>query len=110
MRPYQRGLRIACCLAVACSLAVAGAFAQHRVGLEFQVNTYTVENQSLPVVAIDAAGNFVVAWQSYHQDGQAWGVFARRHDQTGAAQSRAADRAVPRQSALRSLTRARPGR
>ncbi|MGL4462065.1 MAG: hypothetical protein ACRC1K_07920, partial [Planctomycetia bacterium] len=33
-------------------------------GVEFQVNTFTTNNQSQPSVAMDADGDFVVAWQS----------------------------------------------
>lgn len=33
-------------------------------GDEFQINTYTVETQSLPAVAMDDAGDFIVVWQS----------------------------------------------
>jgi hypothetical protein len=33
-------------------------------GLQFQVNTYTTGSQQLPHVAADAAGNFVVVWES----------------------------------------------
>src|SRR5262249_13999488 len=35
------------------------------IGGEFQVNTYTSNDQYHPSVATDADGNFVVAWQSY---------------------------------------------
>ena len=52
---------------------------------EFQVNTNTVGNQSLPRVAALAAGNFVVAWTSFGQDGSEFGVFARRVTSSGAA-------------------------
>jgi len=48
-------------------------------GTEFQVNTYTTDHQHNPSVAMDADGDFVVAWQSYGQDGEKWGVFARRY-------------------------------
>src|SRR5262245_19595431 len=34
----------------------------NRVGLEFQVNTYTTGVQRTPPVAADASGNFIVAW------------------------------------------------
>jgi hypothetical protein len=34
------------------------------VGVQFQVNTYTVGTQTEPAVAADGAGNFVVVWQS----------------------------------------------
>ena len=35
------------------------------VGAEFQVNSYTTDEQSDPAVAMDSAGNFVVVWESY---------------------------------------------
>jgi hypothetical protein len=35
------------------------------VGDDFQVNTYTSDNQTDPAVAMDVEGNFVVVWQSY---------------------------------------------
>ncbi len=38
-------------------------------GPEFQVNTYTTGDQESPDVAMDGAGNFIVVWQSYGQDG-----------------------------------------
>jgi hypothetical protein len=47
-----------------------GIFAQQYdsaglpIGGEFQVNTYTTDNQNSPSVAADADGNFVVAWTS----------------------------------------------
>ena len=47
-------------------------------GAEFRVNTYTLAYQSLPLVALDAAGNFVVAWESSNQDGSGYGVFGQR--------------------------------
>jgi hypothetical protein len=55
-------------------------------GAEFQVNSYTTGFQDRPAVATDADGDFVVAWQSYGQDGHDWGVFAQRFDATGVAQ------------------------
>jgi hypothetical protein len=50
-------------------------------GAEFRVNTYTTNTQEFPAVASDAAGNFVVAWQSFTQDGSSDGVFAQRYSQ-----------------------------
>ena len=38
-------------------------------GTEFQVNTYTTDRQFEPSVAMDAAGDFVITWQSAGQDG-----------------------------------------
>jgi hypothetical protein len=53
------------------------------VGGEFQVNTHTASTQSYADVASDAAGNFVVTWMSYAEDGDNLGVFARRYDTAG---------------------------
>jgi hypothetical protein len=47
-------------------------------GGEFRVNTYTTSYQSVPAVATDPLGNFVVVWQSLGQDGSSFGVFAQR--------------------------------
>lgn len=48
-------------------------------GSEFPVNSYTTLAQGIPVVAADGAGNFVVTWTSYQQDGNGAGVFAQRY-------------------------------
>jgi hypothetical protein len=66
-----------------------GVFAQRFIGLDaigdnFLVNTYTFENQSRPVLAMNADGAFAVAWNSLH-DGDG-GVFARRFDSAAAPQ------------------------
>jgi hypothetical protein len=51
-------------------------------GPPFPINTYTVDGQSFPAVCADAAGNFVVVWESGSpeagQDGSYFGVFGRR--------------------------------
>ena len=44
------------------------------VGLEFQVNTYTTENQGRPAVAFNIEGAFVVVWESIRQDGSDWSI------------------------------------
>ena len=51
---------------------------------EIPVNTYTTGAQRQPSVAIDRSGNFIVAWDSFGQDGDIDGVFGRRFDATGA--------------------------
>jgi hypothetical protein len=67
-----------------------GVFAQRfdsggaAVGGEFQVNVETLDHQQLPNVACGADGSFVVAWESRGQDGDGYGVFARRYDAGGA--------------------------
>ena len=61
-----------------------GAFARRydRFGTpvteEFQINAYTTGNQGAPRVATTDTGRFVVAWDSYGQDGYGKGVFGRR--------------------------------
>ncbi|MEH1966423.1 beta strand repeat-containing protein [Nostoc sp.] len=55
-------------------------------GNEFKVNTYTTDNQSNPKVAMDAAGDFVISWQSYYQDGSYYGIYAQRYNSAGVAQ------------------------
>ena len=55
------------------------------LGGEFQVNTETFGPQNLPAVAMDAAGNFVVAWAGAGQ-GDSIGIFAQRYDSAGAPQ------------------------
>jgi hypothetical protein len=56
------------------------------VGGEFQVNTYTTGIQRLGSVAVDAAGDFVVAWNSYQEDGSDYGVYAQRYNTSGVPQ------------------------
>lgn len=55
-------------------------------GSEFRVNTYTTSQQENPVIAIDATGEFVVAWSSLGQDGSDWGVYAQRFNAAGVSQ------------------------
>ena len=55
-------------------------------GAEFRVNTYTTNFQNEPSIAMDALGDFVVAWQSADQDGSAYGVYGRRYNAAGTAQ------------------------
>jgi hypothetical protein len=52
-------------------------------GPEFPVNAFTTGAQTVPAIAADAAGNFVVAWQSDDQDGSGAGIVARRFDLSG---------------------------
>jgi phage tail sheath gpL-like len=49
------------------------------LGAEFLVNTFTTNAQNRPAVAAHAAGNFVVVWDSYGQDGSFTGVFGQRY-------------------------------
>jgi len=47
------------------------------IGDEFQINTFELNDQRYPAVAISEAGGFVAAWQSQTQDGSRFGIFAR---------------------------------
>jgi hypothetical protein len=56
------------------------------IGTEFQINVQVGGNQWAPSVAMDADGDFVVAWHSgSSQDGSGYGVFGRRYASSGAA-------------------------
>jgi hypothetical protein len=48
-------------------------------GSEFQVNSYTTDDQNYPSVAATGTNQFVVVWQSYGQDGSLLGVFGQRY-------------------------------
>jgi hypothetical protein len=54
-----------------------------KLGAEFRVNTQTNSHQRFPAVAADPDGHFVVAWNSYNQDGSGYGIFAQRYDNSG---------------------------
>lgn len=51
----------------------------------FRVNSTTDSSQVRPSAAMDAAGDFIIAWQSYGQDGSGWGIYAQRYGSSGAA-------------------------
>jgi hypothetical protein len=53
------------------------------LGTETRVNSQSPNEQSTPDVAVDTDGNFVVAWQSWNQDGSGWGVYGQRYDALG---------------------------
>ena len=57
--------------------------AGQRLGPELLVNTFTTGDQASVSVAVDAKGDFVVAWQSDEQDGSGYGVVGRRFSHSG---------------------------
>jgi hypothetical protein len=67
-----------------------GIFAQRfdsagmPAGGEFQVNTSTTGDQLNPAVAMDDAGNFVIAWQTQHVYLTTFSIYAQRFDAAGA--------------------------
>ncbi len=54
-----------------------------RLGTDFIVNTYTTNYQYFATVGMNTRGRFVVAWQSYTQDGSRQGAFAKRFEPGG---------------------------
>lgn len=57
-------------------------------GAEFQVNTFTSNDQQSPAVTSLKDGGYVIVWQSRGQDGDSDGIFARRYDASGVAQDK----------------------
>ena len=53
------------------------------VGSEFQINSTTSDDQQMPSIAALGDGGFVVAWQSNNQDGDSWGIYGQRYDDSG---------------------------
>ena len=82
----RRLRRVALAMLLMLSLLPLGAHAGAPAGGEFQVNTTTASSQGFPSVAMDSAGNFVVVWESFGQDGSGSGVYAQRYNAAGVAQ------------------------
>jgi hypothetical protein len=55
------------------------------LGTEFVVNSHTSGAQTNPSIAMDANGNFAIAYDSHYQDGSNFGVYARRYNSAGNA-------------------------
>ena len=55
------------------------------IGDEFQINTFELNDQRYPAVAINGAGRFVAVWQSQTQDDSRYGIFARPSPIIGSA-------------------------
>jgi sugar lactone lactonase YvrE len=52
-------------------------------GSRFRVNSTTSHHQHYPDVGVDATGNFVIAWESFGQDGSDAGIYAQRFNVAG---------------------------
>lgn len=69
--------------------SLLGVFAQvldrngQPVGNRIQVNLTTEQDQRDPAVDSDPLGNTVVVWESYGQDGDLGGIYARLFDSSG---------------------------
>ena len=69
----------------------AGIYAQrydpigNALGPEIRINTYTTSSQDAPAIAALSGGGYVVTWWSNGQDGDLYGIYARRYDADGNA-------------------------
>jgi hypothetical protein len=58
-------------------------------GSQFQVNSYTTDDQFHPAVAMDSDGDFVIVWQSVGSnsgDNDPWSIQGQRYNSAGVAQ------------------------
>lgn len=55
------------------------------IGDEFGVNTYALDDQKYPAVAIRENGEFLTVWQSKGQDGSGYGIFGEMGQMVGLA-------------------------
>lgn len=60
-------------------VVIASVFTSALVA-EFQVNTQATYDQTDAATAMDADGDFLIVWSSYHQDGDSGGIFGQRFD------------------------------
>ncbi len=72
-RAYRTGLVLLTLVVAACSSSEPGAGSR-----AFAINTFTASDQQRPVVASNGSGRSVIAWESFGQDGNHLGIFARR--------------------------------
>ena len=80
-----RRVRIGRCVSVALLVSTSlVAQPSIRLGGEFQVNSYTLSEQTRAAVAIDATAAFVVAWTADNQDGAFTAIRAQRFSPAGA--------------------------
>jgi len=57
--------------------AAAPSQGQIPYGLEFQVNSYSNDDQCRPRIASLGGDRFVICWESLRQDGSGWGIFGQ---------------------------------
>ena len=53
------------------------------VGPELRVSQFPARDQIHPAIAMNGDGEFIVVWQSLEQDGDGWGIYARRFRSDG---------------------------
>ncbi|MEM0999315.1 MAG: hypothetical protein AAGN35_19820, partial [Bacteroidota bacterium] len=77
--------RIRSLLLLAFLLPALGALAQPDfTGSDVLVNTTTTNSQQNPASAMDSLGNYVIAWESFGEDGDGWGIYFQLYDSSGA--------------------------
>ncbi|HKC25766.1 MAG TPA: hypothetical protein VKF32_13550, partial [Thermoanaerobaculia bacterium] len=64
-----------------------GIFGRFSGGGDIQINSYTTGTQSSAQVASDPIGDTVIVWQSLSQDGDGFGVYAKRFAAPGVVSS-----------------------
>ncbi len=52
-----------------------------KLGKEFQVNSYIINNQAYPSILCFADSRFLISWESHSQDGSVYGVYAQMFDE-----------------------------
>ncbi|MGQ0618746.1 MAG: Calx-beta domain-containing protein [Panacagrimonas sp.] len=77
---------LALAVSAAFGLPLAAAAPGDPVGGEFQVSTYTTGYQYTSSIAVEADGDFVIAWDSDGQDGSDEGIYAQRYNANGVRQ------------------------
>jgi len=58
--------------------------AGQKAGQEFKINTYVTSSQVTPAIAVLKAGTYVIAWDSFGQDGSGNGIYMQRYTAQGA--------------------------
>lgn len=77
-RPIRYVLSLTACFTFLSLMC--GNVAGQTLGPPFRVNTYTLYSQSRPAVTIDGLGNAAIVWGSNLQDGDGYGVYGQRYD------------------------------
>ena len=50
---------------------------------KYLINTFQPHSQTRPSVVMDSAGDFIVVWESWHQDGSERGIYAQKFNNAG---------------------------
>lgn len=72
------------------------------------LKTHTTNNQAVPSVALNNAGQFVLSWSSYAQDGSGWGIYFKMYvvpiaDDNGKTDPKPSALSVPPSAAVERL-------